>query len=106
MRPRIYADFQNLDDENRVRLNCRGTHTDLARMGLNLSDGLAVTLYTNDADEAGQPDDLVADGIVRMTSSDEWVAEVDWASVRHTSDETGPAGVNGHPAGPEAKRVV
>ena len=29
--PRVYADFQNLDDENRLRLTCVGTKEDLAR---------------------------------------------------------------------------
>jgi len=58
MKPRIYADFQNLDDENRVCMNSRGTTKDLAQLGIRLTDGLEVTLYTDDADERGQPDDL------------------------------------------------
>lgn len=106
MNPRVYADFQNLDDDNRVRLDARGTLDDLARLGLSLSDGLALTLYTDDADEAGRPDDLLADAVVRPGEGKGWVAEVDWASVRHVSDEPGAARLNGHPAAPSASDPV
>src|SRR5262245_52271433 len=94
MTPRVYADFHNLDDENRVRLNTQGTVQDLARLGLRLAEGLALTLYTEDADEAGHPDDLLVDGIARRSDDSGWVAEVDWSSLRHESDE---AGTNGQP---------
>jgi hypothetical protein len=88
MKPRIYADFNNLDDENRVRLNTRGSAQDLTRLGVQLSDGLEVTLYTDDADEHGRPDDLCVEGVVRRSHlADDWVAEVDWRSLRHSSDE-------------------
>ena len=32
--PKVYADFQNLDDVNRLRLTCAGTHRDLERQQL------------------------------------------------------------------------
>ncbi len=49
--PRIYADFQNPDDANRLRLTCVGTLQDLERQGVRLTDGLIMTLYTDDADD-------------------------------------------------------
>jgi hypothetical protein len=106
MKPRIYADFQNLDDDNRVRLDSAGTKDDLARLGLQLSDGLDLTLYTDDADESGRPDDLLVDGVTRLNDGRGWVAEVDWTSLRHASDEASPAGANGHSAATSAKDQI
>ena len=44
MPPRVYADFQNLDDANRLRLTCAGTAQDLERLGLRLTEGLTAHL--------------------------------------------------------------
>ena len=62
--PKIYADFQNLDDANRLRLTCAGTLQDLERQGVHLQEGLVLTFYTDDADDQGQPDELRAEGVV------------------------------------------
>jgi hypothetical protein len=86
--PRVYADFQNLDDCNRVRLTCAGTREDLARQGLELHEGLLLTLYSDDADDAGQPDELRVEGRVHYHAEEKcWVAAVDWAALHHASDE-------------------
>lgn len=77
MKPRLYADFHSLDDENRVRLDAVGTVADLARRGLQLADGLQLTLWTEDADESGRPDDLLVDCVVRHGAGGQWVAEAD-----------------------------
>jgi hypothetical protein len=88
--PRVYADFQNLDDHNRLRLTCAGTQQDLARQTIELREGLVVTFYTDDADDAGQPDELRIDGIVQYNHEEScWVAAVDWTKLRHASDEIG-----------------
>lgn len=85
--PRVYADFQNLDDANRLRLTCDGTLQDLARQGIRLREGLALTFYTDDADDEGRPDELRAEGLVQYDKDhDLWVATVDWGAVRHASD--------------------
>ena len=87
--PRVYADFQNVDDRNRVRLTCAGTLHDLARHGIALREGLVFTFYSDDAAEDGRPDELHADGTVRFDEEqDIWVATIDWAAVRHASDDT------------------
>ena len=86
--PRIYADFQNLDDSNRIRLTCAGTVRDLERQGVQLREGLVLALYSDDADDDGRPDELRAEGIVRRDDGQGcWVAEVDWDDLRHASDE-------------------
>jgi hypothetical protein len=104
--PKLYADFQNLDDNNRIRLTCAGTLADLSRQQIELAEGMAVTLYTDDADDAGQPDEMLADGVVRYHGEEKcWVAEVDWSALRHRSDET-KAGTNGSGATLKSESVT
>jgi hypothetical protein len=87
--PRVYADFQNLDDFNRLKLTCAGTLDDLTRQGIQLHEGLVLTLYTDDADDQGQPDELRAQGVVHYNPDEHcWVAAIDWTALRHASDET------------------
>ncbi len=88
MPPRVYADFQNLDDSNRLRLTCAGTVHDLERLGLRLIEGLALTLYSDDEDDAGRPDELQVEGVVHYDDEQEcWVAAIDWKAIRHASEE-------------------
>src|SRR5262245_47313375 len=87
-RPKVYADFQNLDDANRLRLTCAGTREDLERHGIQLREGCVLTFYMDDADEEGRPDELLADGTVHDNPQEKcWVAEIDWTALRHSSDE-------------------
>jgi hypothetical protein len=89
----VYADFQNLDDENRVRLTCAGTIHDLERQGIQLEEGLVLTLYTDDADDHGRPDELRARGLVQYNEEQQcWVAAVDWSALWHASDEVAADG--------------
>jgi hypothetical protein len=84
--PRVYADFHNLDDSNRLRLTCAGTLEDLKRQGIELQDGMTLYFYTDDADEKGRLTELVVDGKVQYDSVGEcWVAVVDWAALRHAT---------------------
>jgi hypothetical protein len=86
--PRVYADFQNLDDENRLRLTCAGTRRDLERQGIELREGMPLTLYSDDATDDGQPDELLAEGIVHYDREAAcWVAAIDWRALRHASDK-------------------
>lgn len=90
--PRVYADFQNLDDFNRLRLTCTGTLADLSQQGICLQEGLVLTLYTDDADDAGRPDELQVEGLVQYNQDENcWVASIDWAAIRHASDATIPS---------------
>jgi hypothetical protein len=90
-RPRVYADFQNADDSNRLRLNCAGTIDDLTRQRIELREGLVLTFYADDADEKGVPDELRTEGVVHYDEQNSiWVASVDWSALRHASDEQIP----------------
>lgn len=85
---RVYADFLNLDDHNRLRLTCAGTQQDIARQGIELREGLALAFYTDDAADKGDPDELRINGVVQYNHEEGcWVAAVDWAALRHASDE-------------------
>ncbi len=85
--PRVYADFQNLDAAQRLRLTCVGTQSDLERQGIRLQEGLVLTLYTDDEDDHGQPDELRAEGVVQYNENEQcWVATIDWNAIRHASD--------------------
>jgi hypothetical protein len=87
-RPRIYADFQNLDDANRLRLTCAGTWEDLEQQEITLQEGSVLTFYMDDASDDGKPDELLADGRVTYNHEENcWVAEVDWHALRHASEE-------------------
>ena len=86
--PKVYADFQNLDDFNRLRLTCNGTLQDLKHQSVRLQEGLVLTFYTDDADRQGKPDELRVEGIVHYDpDAQSWVAVVDWTALRHASDE-------------------
>jgi hypothetical protein len=96
MLPKIYADFHKLDDENRILLTTRGTHDDLERLGIELREGLAATFYMDDADDAGNSDDIMVDGTAHYSETDKcWVAAVDWETTYHASDMAQRAATNG-----------
>src|SRR5438876_275625 len=95
--PRVYADFQNLDGSNRLRLTCAGTLDDLSRQQMELREGLVLAVYMDDADDEGRADELRALGTVHFNQEEGcWVAAIDWSALRHASDE---APANGSSAG-------
>lgn len=83
---RIYADFQNLDDDNRVLLTTAGTVRDLTAAGIALAEGASLALYTDDADDEGNADPLLAEARAEFdTDAGRWVARVDWGTLRNAS---------------------
>ena len=91
--PRVYADFQNIDEANRLRLTCAGALQDLAHHGIPLHEGLVLTFYSDDADEHGQPDELRVEGVVHYDPDGQCcVATINWVAIRHAS-EAGGTGV-------------
>lgn len=91
--PRVYADFHNADVQGRVRLNCIGTTQDLARQKIQLREGLALSLYADDADEHGRPGELQAAGIVEYSQDEQcWVASIDWSAIQHIAEAVNGAG--------------
>lgn len=75
------------DDLRRVVLTTLGTHQDLAKYGITLQEGMSLDVYSDDADDKGQPDNLVASGAVRYDQArSRWTLEIDDKGVRHESD--------------------
>lgn len=86
--PKVYADFQNLDDANRLRLTCEGTRRDLERQGITLSEGLNLTFATDDEDDDGHPIELLIDGVAHYDPIEDcWTATVDWEAIRHAEPD-------------------
>lgn len=86
---KIYVDFQKADDEGRLILTCSGTWKDLNQYGIQLSEGLKLTFYSDDADEDGNSDNLIVDGIAHYDkASEQWTAIIDWTAIKHESDFT------------------
>jgi hypothetical protein len=87
---RVYVDFMKTDDEGRLLLTCIGTRRDLETQGVQLREGLVLCVYSDDLDEHGNRDDLVAKGVVRFDPANRrWVLEVDREAIRNASDEKG-----------------
>ena len=86
-KPKIYADFHNADPHGRIRLNCNGTVEDLAQQQVELREGLALALYSDDLDDKSQLDELLVDGVVSFSEEEHcWVAAIDWNAIHHASE--------------------
>jgi hypothetical protein len=73
-KPIIYADFNNADRAGRLRLNCAGTIEDLSRQGIQLREGMHLTLHD---------EELEADGEAHFSSEEQiWVARINWQMIR------------------------
>jgi hypothetical protein len=86
--PRIYVDFLNTGGQaNQVVLDRAGMLSDLERQGIVLREGLVLHLSSDDADESGQRDDLVVDGVAHYdVRKKRWVATYDRAALMHEAD--------------------
>jgi hypothetical protein len=70
----VFADFHNVDMLGRLRLNCAGTEEDLAGLGIELTEGLSLVLYS---------EELEAEGTVVYSQEEQvWAAVVDWNAIR------------------------
>jgi hypothetical protein len=67
---RVWVDFGKTDDERRLRLTARDTREDLERLGIQLREGLRLEVYSDDLNDAGERDDLIAEGIVGAVGGD------------------------------------
>ena len=89
--PTIYADLMNADALGRVRLNVVGTAEDLGRSGLQLAEGLRITVHD---------DDVEADGVVLRSAEEQlWVVQIDWSAVRPRPHRNTPDGTHRVPDG-------
>jgi hypothetical protein len=76
------------DNAGRLVLICNGTTRDLEQYGIVLEDRLALTFYMDDADDSGDQDDLLVNGVVEYDeAAQHWVAVIDETTFRHVSEE-------------------
>jgi hypothetical protein len=87
--PRVFADFNDLlSSPRRLWLDTVGAREDLQRQGIELREGLEITLYDHDLDEAGNRDDLIVEGVVsRDPATGTWMATIDPDTIRHESND-------------------
>jgi len=65
-----------------------GTFKDLEREKITPVEGMTLYFWTDDADEAGNPDNLTFEGIIHFDQTlGRWYAVIDENSYRHESDE-------------------
>lgn len=86
--PRVFADFNDLlSSPRRLWLDTVGARKDLERQDLELREGLRLTLYDHDLDDASNRDDLLVEGVVsRDPESGRWMAIIEPDEIRHESD--------------------
>ena len=84
---KIYHDFQKTDDERRLILSLNGTTQDLQKYKITLAEGLELTFWGDDLNDTGQPDPLIAEGVVTFNKNiNEWVAKINWDNLKHESE--------------------
>jgi hypothetical protein len=76
--PKVFADFQNTDEQGRLRLNCIGTIKDLSRQGTQLIPGGKLLIYS---------EELEADAVIEYSDQEKiWVAAIDWEQIREAAE--------------------
>ena len=79
---RLYFDTNSATEDGLYWLSLAGTLRDLELLGVELQEGMAVTLYMDDPDEDGQPALLLVDAIVEHDGL-QFVARADRRTWRH-----------------------
>jgi hypothetical protein len=92
-RPRIYVDFNELLEEDLVLLSQTDVKPDSSGAPIQLQVGMRVHVYSDDVDEHGNPDNLVADGVVELNTAGGWASAAKWccridrAGIRNESED-------------------
>jgi hypothetical protein len=85
--PPVWVDFMARDEGGTVPLHFPGTVDDLKAHKIELNEGQNLTLYTFDATENMESDELVCVGRIRWSEGRAmWTAEFDWESLVHVSE--------------------
>ena len=75
MKPTIFADFQNADEQGRIRLNTRGAQRDIEQLSPALTAGMSLTFSDGE---------LEVDGEAEFSEEEHvWVARIDWSKIRY-----------------------
>ncbi len=77
-RPRIYVDFNEMVEPELVLLSRDDQKVDSAGNTVTLAEGLRVHVYMDDADDDGNPTNLLATGVAERNRETTWSAHVRW----------------------------
>lgn len=76
--PIIYVDFNHMVEPDLVVLSSTDSVLDASGVLVLLSVGLRVSVYTDDLDENGNIDNLVANGVVEQNVASDWSSWAKW----------------------------
>jgi hypothetical protein len=88
----VLADFNGMLENDLLCLAHSDTVSDRAGRTISLRPGLTLTAFDHDADERGNPDDILATGVVEPSpeyahcNGSRWALRIDAAGIRHESD--------------------
>jgi hypothetical protein len=91
-RPRICVDFNELIERDLVALSASDEKLSTGGEKILLRDGLVIDVYSDDLNNKGEPDNLIASGIVERNASLGWAKGIKWCcrvdaqGIRHESD--------------------
>ena len=96
---RIYVDFNEMLSENTVLLSREDVKKDTEGNAVMFIEGKAVSVYMDDSDGEGRPDNLIADGTAELNPycgkqgqgfgrHVKWILKIDSRGIRHESDES------------------
>jgi hypothetical protein len=89
-KPRVYTDLNagwRMDENYVVPLDSPATDRDLKTLGLTFTPGLVVDFWTDDGDDAGNPDPLLFQGVIQFDESlQKWIAVTKWEDFLHASE--------------------
>src|SRR3712207_599017 len=93
---RIYVDFNEMISNDEVLLSRHDSTMDSEGKLITLFEGMPIGVYSDDLDEEGKPDKLIADGVAMRNTSGwmeevRWLLKIDQRGVRHESDEAADA---------------
>lgn len=91
---RIYVDFNEMVDDNTVLLSKEDTKVDSEENTITFYEGMPVSIYTDDEDENGEKDNLIAEGVaIQLDLSDypgwqhvKWCCRIDEKGIMHESE--------------------
>lgn len=85
--PRLYADFNKLNQDRNAILVCVGTWKDLEEQGLQFVRGMKVILSQPDGiDETGKPDFLETPAVIDYSQEHQyWIGRFDWNELEYRS---------------------
>jgi hypothetical protein len=94
---RIYVDFNEMPSNDEVLLSQGDTTADALGNLVVLIEGMRLAVYSDDQDENGEPDNLIAEGVALRnhhggwTNTARWLLKVNERGIRHESDEASAA---------------